>query len=208
MSLFLFSSFSLYSQELEEEIWEDDVILSDSLESINIDSLIAATPTKNNIEIEFTKSPMGALYRSAIPGWGQLYVEHYWKAPLVFGAAATFTGLIFYYHSNYRTAAIEADALINPYRNNTPYSGVNQHNNRPVNFTFDRTELDRVKRRREFNRDLRDRNGFFLLTIYIIGAIDAYTGAHLYDFNVDDDLSIMFAPNINGGVSLVFNYSW
>ena len=43
--------------------------------------IITDTPT-------LTKSPTGASLRSlAVPGWGQIYVEQYIKAPLFFGAA-------------------------------------------------------------------------------------------------------------------------
>ena len=36
------------------------------------------------------KSTTGAILRSlALPGWGQIYVEHYWRAPIFFAGATT-----------------------------------------------------------------------------------------------------------------------
>jgi len=41
--------------------------------------------TKSDSVIVARKSPIGAMLRSlAIPGWGQVYVHQYWKAPLFF----------------------------------------------------------------------------------------------------------------------------
>ena len=48
---------------------------------------------KNNIDSVFimTKSPWGAVLRSAlIPGFGQIYNESYWKAPIIWGLAGWF----------------------------------------------------------------------------------------------------------------------
>ncbi|HED08391.1 MAG TPA: hypothetical protein ENI57_09775, partial [Ignavibacteria bacterium] len=42
--------------------------------------------SKNDSVFVMTKSPMGAVLRSAIlPGWGQIYNESYIKAPIIWG---------------------------------------------------------------------------------------------------------------------------
>ena len=44
-----------------------------------------------------TKSPVGALWRSAlIPGWGQWYTEHRWKSVLIAGTEIFFAGATLY----------------------------------------------------------------------------------------------------------------
>jgi len=132
-------------------------------------------------------TPNGAIWRSLVlPGWGQLYVESYWKAPIFFGGAATLTYLIFYNHSNYADYADKLDnmELTDP------------------NYTI-------TKLWREYYRDNRDMSGFYLLAVYVLATVDAYVGAHLYGFEVSDDLSLnlnirngYFSPMI--GITLNF----
>jgi len=49
------------------------------------------------------KSPWGAVARSALlPGWGQIYTEHYLKAPLYFSINAYFAYQIYHYEMLWR----------------------------------------------------------------------------------------------------------
>ena len=49
-----------------------------------------STQTTKAEGFKMQKSPTGAIVRSLIlPGWGQYYVESYWKIPLFLGAAGT-----------------------------------------------------------------------------------------------------------------------
>ncbi len=41
-------------------------------------------------------------------------------------------------------------------------------------------------------------NIFFLAGVYIISAVDAYVGANLYEFNVDDNLTLESRINYYG----------
>ncbi len=117
---------------------------------------------------KLSKDPMGAVWRSlAFPGWGQWYVESYWKAPIFFAGAAGLYGAIIWNNSEYQK---EADYLTTLEKTHPDYSI--------------------TKLRREYFRDNRDQSAFYLLVVYIFAAVDAYTGAHLYDFNVDDNFGL------------------
>lgn len=129
-----------------------------------------------------TKSPTTAVLLSLIPGGGQIYNEQYWKAPLFAGVAGFFLVQAVRYHNLYRDQVALVDA--------TP----------ETDGTY-----DRLKRIREIYRDERDLNIAYYLGIDILCMIDAYVGAHLFDFNVDDDLTsrIWFNPMRPGiGVTL------
>jgi len=120
--------------------------------------------------IQMSKSPTGAIWRSLIvPGWGQLYVENYWKAPLFFGGFATLSYLIIYNHSNFIDYA-----------------------NKLENIPKTNPDYEITKLWREYYRDNRDMSAFYLIAVYILSAVDAYVGAHLYDFDINQDLSINF----------------
>lgn len=109
------------------------------------------------------KSPWGAVARSAIlPGLGQYYNESYWKIPVVWGFLGFFGWNSITNQNNY------AD-----YRDLYETSGF---------------QNESYKRLRDFYRDQRD---YYLIIIgltYLLNMIDAYVDAHLFDFNVTDDL--------------------
>lgn len=52
---------------------------------------------------------------------------------------------------------------------------------------------------KEIYRNNRDQSLFFLAGVYILAAVDAYVGVHLYNFNVNENLSLFIAPDENTG---------
>ncbi|HYF04288.1 MAG TPA: DUF5683 domain-containing protein [Patescibacteria group bacterium] len=155
----------------------------DTLSPTPLSEIVRQTSPSQS-EFQLTKSPTGAVLRSlAFPGWGQWYVGDKWKTPVFAAAWGSIVYLIVQNHVNYsdRNDQYQAARAIG-----TP-----------------NTEL--LRRQREVFRDNRDRAAFVLAGVYIISAVDAYVGAHLYDFNVDDDLSFGFNHSSTGAVML--NYS-
>lgn len=117
-----------------------------------------------------TKSPTGAVLRSlALPGWGQFYNEQYWKTPIFVGAVGT---LIYFAIDNH-----------NQYLD---YKRLEQ------SLPEDDPRRQIARRNKESFQDNRDQVLFYTIGVYIVSAIDAYVGAHLFDFTVDDDLSLGF----------------
>lgn len=148
-------------------------------------SIIPMIKDSNSIVLKKSKSPFNAvLYSFIFPGSGQLYVESYWKAPLAAGAAGFFIYQILHNHSLYTQ---NADA----------YNQAIANGQSPL-----LPEIDLLKRKREFYNNNRDINGLYLLAVYGIAAVDAYVGAHLFDFDISDDLSMTILPHPinNGGV--------
>jgi Family of unknown function (DUF5683) len=109
-----------------------------------------------------TKSPTEALIKSIIPGWGQIYVESYWKASIFFGGAVYCVTLAIVQNDSYNR--VQADTALQ------------------------RLQYDSYLRQREFYRDTRDAFIIAAAAVWAISAIDAYTGAHLFDFDVSDEI--------------------
>lgn len=106
------------------------------------------------------KSPWGAVLRSAlIPGWGQIYNESYWKAPIVWGITGWF---VYVWIDNN-----------NKYIDNK-------------NIYID-TGIDRFRRLRDFYRDQRDEFAIYIALTYFLNLVDAYVDAHLFDFSVEEN---------------------
>lgn len=124
------------------------------------------------------KSPTEAVLKSlALPGWGQYYVESYWKAPVFLGAWGSFIGIAWWNDAQYNTAAgkwaLTSDSVL--------YA--------------QQKELYFLEK--EFYRDQRDIVLLYLVGVYALSMIDAYTGAHLYDFDVSDKgISLLWEPRV------------
>ena len=174
------------SQEFSDSLSRDS-----SMVIMSSDSLITETDTSEAIQsFKMKKNTWLALAFSAIPGGGQIYVESYWKAPIFFAAAVALGYFIY-----------DNDAKFADYQNQANYLTCCLKAD-PASY-----EVRLAKSRKELYRDRRDQSAFYLLGVYALAMIDAYTGAHLYDFDVSDEITLSVIPNKHGALSLNFSYS-
>ena len=140
------------------------------------------TPQSKSDELtEFrpTKSPMLAMGLSAIfPGSGQIYTENYWKVPIIWGIGG-------YWIYEW----IQLNNKYNQFRSD-----------------YTRTSSEQDLRLRNWYHDERDRFAWFLGGLYMLNLVDAYAGAHLYDFNVSPDLTLdgRLVPKVSATIRLRF----
>lgn len=152
------------------------------------DTVSVADSAKVPIRYEMTKSPSGAVFRSlALPGWGQYYVESYWKIPLFSGGVLASAYFIIDYHKKYSDKVKEIESFLA-----LDTANLNSYRHRLL------------KNQREFYRDNRDQAIFIMAGFYIAAAVDAYVGAHLFDFNVNENLSLNISPKSYHSISLNF----
>jgi hypothetical protein len=131
-----------------------------------LDSTASASPSDTG-EFHMKKSPWLAVGLSAaVPGAGQIYDESYWKAPVIWGTAGYWV--------------YEWISLNNKYRDYRDRYGVSVAANTP-NSTY--------LTLRDFYHDERDKFAWFLGGLYLLNLVDAYVGAHLYDFDVGPGLT-------------------
>lgn len=108
-----------------------------------------------------SKSPIGAVLRSAVlPGLGQIYNESYWKAPVVWGFLGYFGYIWFDNNKDYKYGRDQ----------------------------FAATGVEYWRTRRNFYRDQRDLFAIYIGITYILTLLDAYVDAHLFNFNVEEDM--------------------
>jgi hypothetical protein len=155
--------------------------------SVKFDSTSSALSKDTSYRYSMTKSSSGAIYRSLVfPGWGQFYNESYIKAGLFATGAVTLISIIVWNHGKFIQASDKYDNL--------------QPTDALYNITY---------REREFYRDQRDVTGLWFLGVYALAAIDAYVGAHLYDFDVSDKgVAVLPTVQPNGMFALSFQYSF
>jgi len=178
----LFLIIEAYCFALDENMNNSTIYSQDSIVFQDFDEL-TKTDTVISTDFQMQKSPSGAIWRSLVlPGWGQYYVESYWKAPIFTGTAAFMIYRIIYFHNNFMDYADKVDALTNELeklKQNDPQN--------PKIFEIEYRTLPVEKNRREYYRDNRDMSGFYLLGIYALATVDAYVGAHLFDFDTSDE---------------------
>lgn len=124
-----------------------------------------------------------ALLLSLIPGGGQIYNHQAWKLPIIYGAFGVMGYLIY---DNYTQMALFKNEYL--YRVN--------HGDQP-----DLSEWATYPSSSIYNM-YQSYNQYFQLMviitagIYALNLVDAYVFGHLFDFNVDDDLSMHIGPTV------------
>lgn len=137
--------------------------------------LSLATYAASDSTRQMTKKPMTAIaYSLLLPGLGQVYTENYWKVPIFTGTAIVTAWVFFSNNANFNTTSDLYDQAI--------ASGANSNT------------TTRLLQQREAYRDNRDMAGVIFLLAYGLAAVDAYVGAHLYDFDVSNDVSLGIGP--------------
>ncbi len=137
---------------------------------LRLDSIALSSATNITTTSQSRKSPWLAVGLSAIaPGAGQFYNTNYWKVPVILGLG----GYWIY----------EWTKLNNKYRDFR-----DQYNQSLITTPPDGNA--RLLSNRDFYRDERDKFAWYLGALYFLNVVDAYVGAHLYDFDVSPDLGL------------------
>ncbi len=136
-----------------------------------------------------------ALYSAILPGAGQVYTKKYWKVPIIYAGLITSA-----YYIN------ESNDFYQLYKS-TYLNRINGMTTDEFQGTYSdsdlRTLTDHYRRNREVSALL------FTLT-YVLNIVDASVNAHLFDYDVSDDLSlhiqpVYFSKENATGLSLSFN---
>lgn len=141
------------------------------------DSSVAVVSEKERIH-----SPTKATILSAlVPGLGQIYNRKYWKLPIVYGAIGT---TVYYIKDNHQKMNLFRDEYIRlrDLNHRTPgQENVMDYYLNAVNFYRRRYEL----------------SWFSLAGVYVLNILDAAVDAHLFSFDVTEDISLNWQPVVN-----------
>ncbi|MGX8713400.1 MAG: DUF5683 domain-containing protein [bacterium] len=124
-----------------------------------------------------------ALCWSIIPGGGQIYNRQYWKVPIIYGA---FAGMGYFIYYNYNRMTTFRDEYL--YR-------VNHDNNTNLAEYAHYPTSNIYSLYNSYNRNFQ-LMVIITVGIYALNLIDAYVFGHLFDFRIDDDLSMNLIPAI------------
>lgn len=181
---------------------QDSTVVTAPVDTLNVVQADSLTG-KNGIPIlrllkkkDGLPNPKVSLILSlAVPGTGQVYNGKWWKAPLVYGALI---GCGFWINNNTNNYLTLRDAY--------------KRKQRDLTHIFSGTRLDDagvLKSLRDRYDKQRQISYAVIVVAWLINGIEAFTDAHLMNFDVSDDLSLRLQPSAqsgNLGMGLVLSF--
>jgi len=131
-------------------------------------------------------SPVKATWMSAaLPGLGQYYNGKYWKIPIIYAGFSTFAYFVIqnrYEYNRFKEAYAISVELPE-----------GQESTNPLVQNYSSSQL---LSQREYYQSSLEMSYILTGIFYILQIVDATVDAHLYDYDIDDDLSIHLAPQM------------
>lgn len=163
-----------------------------------IDADTVQTITQKPITEEEAHSPRKAtLYSTILPGLGQAYNKKYWKIPFIYAGLGTIGYFIDWNNGNYQLTKTAYIDLTDDDPETTGYlelDGIEYWN---LDSPSERANLaTALKKRQDYYRRNRDLLIISILGFYGLNIIDASVDAHLFNFNVNDDLTLNWQPSM------------
>lgn len=158
---------------------------------VTADTITNQSVTKDTLAYHSPKK--ASLLSAALPGLGQAYNKKYWKIPVIYAGLFGLGYAVGFYHSNY---VIYRDAYIAKTDTNS--------------LTIDHyPEIDAavLLENNDYYRKNRDIFIIAAVGMYVINIIDASVDAHLFTFDVSDDLSINVNPVFYSSFQSKENYA-
>ena len=135
------------------------------------------------------------IYSAVLPGLGQIYNKKYWKVPIIYIGFASLIYAIDWnndHYVDYKQAysdIIDDDPTTNSFKDldiegNWDFDDASQ----VAQFT------ERLNNAKEAARRYRDLCIIGTAALYAINIIDATVDAHLFDFDISDDLTVNWTP--------------
>lgn len=160
--------------------------ISNSFGQTKTDSLGTKPKVEVKKVVKQTHSPTKAtLFSAVIPGSGQLYNRKYWKVPVIYALAGglgylAFTNYLQY--DKYRKVIIERTSLEAGEPFTDPYAETYSTDNLLTLQSGFRSNFEYAS--------------VGLFAVYVLQIVDATVDAHLFYFDVSDDLSLQISPSI------------
>jgi len=134
------------------------------------------------VKTRFLPNPKKSLTYSIIPGGGQFYNRRYWKVPIVYAAMGGMVYLISTNQTQYRDLKLALEQKL-----------------RGEEHKYSDTNIDNVNTLRVL-RDQYDKytqlSYIGTVLVYALQGVEAYTDAHLMNFDIDEDLSLQLKPHL------------
>jgi len=146
---------------------------------------VTGTPAHPDSVIEKQHSPSKAAIMSAcLPGLGQIYNKKYWKLPIVYAGFGVLTYFIVTNAQEYSKYKNAYNASIN-----------NDTTGKYQDLITKYSDEDLLNAREYYRRNL-EVSCIFTGVFYILNIVDAAVDAHLFTYNINENLSLKLDPVI------------
>ena len=173
------------------------------------DTVMAVTKNADTEEIHSPKK--AAVYSAILPGLGQAYNKKYWKIPLVYASFGVIGYFANWNNSNYKLTKTAYIHLNDDDDTTTGYMKLKGVENYDLDNPNHRAILSAALiRYQSYYRRNRDLLFIVMVAAYGLNIIDASVDAHLFNFDISDDLSINWQPSmlkINNELAYCINFS-
>ena len=142
---------------------------------------IRVSATQVQVVARHEHSPQKALLLSILPGAGQVYNHQAWKIPIVYAALG---GVGYYCYYNYT----------NMRQFKTEYLYRQQHGGATQLAGYESYPTANIYNMYESYNKYFQLSLFGIAAVYGLNLVDAYVFGHLFDFELNDDISLHLSP--------------
>ena len=161
------------------------LILFLSVSFVSAQKLELDTLTRKQRLIKDPLTPSkAAFYSSIVPGLGQIYTGKYWKVPIIYGGLGA-SGYFYFYQTK------QMNSFRDIYKRRIAGYTDDKYANRIL-------QNDQLIQGMNFHKRYRDLAVLYFMGFYLLNILDANVGAHLMQFNVNDQLTLrpQIEPNL------------
>lgn len=166
---------------------------------VEADTVQTVQQLPEQTEEEIHSPRKATIYSAILPGLGQVYNKKYWKVPLIYIGFGTIGYFINWNNDNYQLFKTGYRHLVDTNPETQDYLKIEAV--RRNNYNLDNpTEFNNLKTALSKQQDYYRRNRDLLIISFVgfygLNIIDASVDAHLFDFDISDDLTLKWEPSM------------
>ena len=164
----------------------DSLVIQDNANKLTVENKIKKRAPIDSLQLK-RHNPKKASWLAIVPGAGQIYNKKYWKLPIVYCGLGATAFLIYYYAD---LTAIYRKEYVK--RVNDP-----ENQNANQNPKLANLPTANILETRNFYRRNMEICVAACTVIYLLSILDACVDAHLYYYDISDNLAVGIKPKLN-----------
>ena len=180
---------------------------------INVSDTVIIKEIPDNAE-EIHSPKKAAVYSALLPGLGQAYNKKYWKIPIIYAGFGTLGYFISWNNKNYQVLKVAYSDLTDGNDDTDSYLDLEAVKYYDLDNESERNQFENaLNKQQSYYRRNRDLLIISTAGFYALNIIDASVDAHLFDFDISEDLSFNWQPAMRSvddqliyGFNCTFNF--